>query len=68
MYEFEDYLDSDNASPKGGRRTIYAGYVFKKPAKPAQYCECGQKLSIANEGDVCFSCTRKVKGDLAKFL
>lgn len=63
MYEYTDYLDSAYAKPAGPKRLVRYGNLATKPRKvtPARYCECGQKLSIANEGVACFVCTRKKK-------
>lgn len=62
-YDSGDYLQRENPVPAGrGHRHIRSNYVsigFVPKAKPARFCECGQKLSIANEGKSCFSCQRK---------
>lgn len=57
-----DYLESSRPAPKGPGRITYGNYVPAKKApmgKPARYCVCGQKLSIANEGTECFRCRRR---------
>ena len=60
-----DYLNWERpapAGPKRAKRANHMGYTgFVPKAKPARFCECGQKLSIANEGRECFSCSRKKK-------
>ena len=64
MYDYADYLESEYAMPTGPKRSAHRGNLitFAKPkVAPARYCECGQKLSIANEGVACFICTRKKK-------
>jgi hypothetical protein len=64
MYDYTDYLESEYAIPAGPKRTNYDFYIkVYEPTKvaPARYCECGQKLSIVNEGVACFICTRKKK-------
>jgi hypothetical protein len=62
MYDYTDYLESEYAMPAGPKRIARPNLTtIVKPRKiaPARYCECGQKLSIANEGVACFICTRK---------
>ena len=64
MNDYEDYLESSKPRPAGPRRIDYSNYALvckPRPAKPARFCECGQRLSIANEGKSCFVCTRKNK-------
>lgn len=66
MYDYTDYLESTFAKPAGPSRLVCRTDVpvrpiKPRPAKPARFCECGQKLSIANEGVACFICTRKKK-------
>jgi hypothetical protein len=65
MYDYTDYLEREYAMPAGPKRSAHQTNLITctKPRKVAvaRYCECGQKLSIANEGVACFVCTRKKK-------
>ena len=65
MYDYADYLESEYAMPTGPKRLAHRPNLttIVKPRKvtSARYCDCGQKLSIANEGVACFICTRKKK-------
>ena len=65
MYDYTDYLEREYAMPTGPKRLAHRENLTT-PTKPrkvasARYCECGQKLSIVNEGVACFICTRKKK-------
>jgi hypothetical protein len=65
MYDYTDYLEREYAMPAGPKRIANRPNLITptKPRKvvPARYCECGQKLSIVNEGVACFICTKKKK-------
>lgn len=64
MYDYDDYLEGAKPYPLRNQRRRVTGNAIeykKVPAKPARFCECGQKLSIVNEGIACFVCTRKKK-------
>ncbi len=70
MYDYADYLEGTYAKPTGPRRLAHRTDLTTRPAKPrkdkpARFCGCGQKLSIANEGIACFICTRKKSKDLS---
>lgn len=59
-----DYLETSYPAPRGPRRIVQDNPIRLRknhPVKPARYCVCGQKLSIANEGADCFRCRRGKK-------